>query len=78
MYCMSCLSSAAKKSSSSSSGSSYGSSSKSYSSSSSSGSGTCKFKEGGQYVCSSKATNGSYCSYHKKYLDDAYNSLFGD
>ena len=75
MYCMSCLTSAAKKSSSNSSGSTG----KSYSSGSSSkSSGTCKFKEGGEYVCSSKATDGSYCSYHKKYLDDAYNSLFGN
>lgn len=37
---------------------------------------TCKFKEGGRYVCSSPCKSGSnFCSYHNKYLNDAYNSF---
>lgn len=66
MYCMDCIYSAASKSSKTTT--------KSYSNSSS---GTCKYKSGGQYVCSKSATNGSYCKEHYEYLQDAYNSLFG-
>ena len=78
MYCMSCLSSSVG--SKSSSGSSSGSSSYSGSSSSSSagGPGKCKYKVGGNYVCSKTATNGSYCKEHYDYLNDAYNSLIGN
>ena len=37
---------------------------------------TCKFKEGGRYVCSSPCKSGSnFCSYHDRYLNDAYNSF---
>ncbi len=68
-----CSNSSSRKSSGSSYSTSYGSSS-SYSDSYE----TCKFKEGGKYVCNSKATSGAFCSYHKSYLDDAYNSLLGD
>lgn len=68
MYCISCIENVASSKSSQSS-----------SKSSNSSSNTCKFKEGGSYVCSSKAVSGSsYCSYHKNYLEDAYDSLFGD
>ena len=46
------------------------------SSSSSKSTRTCKFKEGGRYVCSSPCKSGSnFCSYHDRYLNDAYNSL---
>lgn len=32
--------------------------------------------ENGEEVCNNQAENGSpYCSYHKKMLDDAYNSI---
>lgn len=37
---------------------------------------TCKFKEGNKYVCSSPCKSGSnFCSYHDKYLNDAYNDI---
>ena len=37
---------------------------------------TCKFKEGNKYVCSSPCKSGSnFCSYHAKYLNDAYNDI---
>ena len=32
---------------------------------------TCKYSGG----CSRKATSGAFCSYHKKYLDDAYKEV---
>ena len=45
-------------------------------SSSSGGTRTCQFKEGSRYVCSSPCKSGSnFCSYHDKYLKDAYNSF---
>jgi hypothetical protein len=57
-----------------------GDSSSSSSSSSSSGSRSkCAFKQNGRYVCSSPAKRGSnFCSYHQKYLDDAYNMFVGN
>lgn len=74
VYCMSCLSKAAKSSAGKSSSSSSGSSSSKGTSSS-----KCKYKEGGVEICDSPATSDSnFCSYHKKQLDDAYNSLFGE
>ena len=37
---------------------------------------TCKFKEGNRYVCSSPCKSGSnFCSYHDKYLNDAYDAI---
>ena len=70
-YCMDCLTNAVKSSS--------GGSSSSYSSSSKSTSSKCRYKEGGKEVCDSPCESGSnFCSYHKKYLDDTYNSLFGN
>ena len=77
MYCMSCLSKAADKAKTSSSKSSTST----YKSSSSGGSSgdKCHYKENGKEVCSNKCESGSnFCSYHKKYLDDAYKSLFGN
>ena len=36
----------------------------------------CKFKKGNKFVCSSPRKSGSYfCSYHDKYLNDAYNDF---
>lgn len=67
----------AKSQSSYNSSSSYSSgSSSSYSSGSSysnsySSSKKCQYSEG----CNSIATHGSFCSYHKNYLDDIYNDL---
>ena len=74
---MSCLSKAADKAKTSSSKSSTST----YKSSSSGGSSgnKCHYKENGKEVCSNKCESGSnFCSYHKKYLDDAYKSLFGN
>ena len=42
------------------------------------GSGLCKYKEGGKYVCTKAATEGNYCKYHYDYLMDAYNALSGE
>lgn len=84
LYCMSCLSNSISKGSSSSNSSSKSSSSSSSKNSSSSssassagGSGKCKYKEGGKYVCTNSATNGNFCKKHYDYLNNAYNSLFG-
>ena len=39
---------------------------------------TCKFKKDGKYVCSRPCKSGSnFCSYHDKYLNDAYNDIVG-
>ena len=55
-----------------------GSGSSGGSSSSSSSSKKCAYKEGGVEFCNSPAASGSnFCSYHTKYLDDAYNILTG-
>jgi hypothetical protein len=56
-----------------------GDSSSSSSSSSSGSRSKCAFKQNGRYVCSSPAKRGSnFCSYHQKYLDDAYNMFVGN
>ena len=61
MYCMSCLTESVDKNSSSSSSSEK-----------------CHYKQGGKEVCNNKCQSGSnFCSYHTKYLNDAYNSLIG-
>ena len=73
MYCMSCLTKASTKSSSGSGKSSYSSGSVT-----AGGPGICKYKVGNTYVCTKKATNGNFCKEHYDYLNDAYNSLFGD
>ena len=71
MYCMDCLSKAAD-------GKSSGSSS-STTNNETGGSSKCSFKENGVEVCNNPAEPGGYfCSYHKKMLDDAYNSLTGN
>ena len=74
-YCMSCLSKASDKAKA---GSSKSSTSGGKSSASGSASGNkCHFKENGKEVCNNQCASGSnFCSYHQKYLDDAYNSLF--
>lgn len=77
-YCMDCLTKASSKSSSSSSYGGYSKSSSSSSSFSSGGAGKCKYKVGGEYVCSKPATIGGFCKEHYDYLNDAYNSLFGN
>ena len=69
LYCMDCLSSTSGSSSSDDD---------SYSNSSvAGGEGKCKYKEGGQYVCTKPAEIGDLCKEHYEYLDDAYNSLTG-
>ena len=73
MYCIDCLTKATSGTSSSSTSSGNGSSSKS-----SDRSGLCQYKVGSEYVCNKKATNGYYCKEHYDFLNDAYNSLFGD
>lgn len=78
MYCMSCLEKSAKDVTGNNS---YGSSSNNSSNSSSSsagGPGKCKYKVGGEYVCSKPATHGNLCEEHYKYLDDTYNNLIGN
>ncbi len=71
MYCLDCLTKAANGSASSGTPKTGNSSSKKSSK-------KCTFKENGVEVCNNEAEDGSpYCSYHKKYLDDAYNSLIG-
>lgn len=70
MYCMSCLTSAANDKASDGKSTS--------SDSMDSSSGTCKYKEGGNYVCSKPATNGNFCKQHYDYLNNAYTSLFGN
>ena len=71
-YCMDCLTNAAG-------GSNSGGQPKTDSSSSKKSSKKCAFLENGVEVCNNQAEEGSpYCSYHKKLLDDAYNSLIGN
>ena len=72
MYCMDCLSKAAE-------GSNSGRQSNTDNSSSKKNGKKCAFFENGVEVCDNRAEEGSpYCSYHKKLLDDAYNSLTGN
>ena len=72
MYCMDCLTNAAG-------GSNSGGQPRNDSSSSKKSSKKCAFLENGVAVCNNQAEEGSpYCSYHKKLLDDAYNSLMGE
>lgn len=53
--------------------------SSSSSSSSSSSRSKCAFKQNGRQVCNNRAKSGSaFCSYHQNYLDDAYNTFFGN
>ncbi len=71
MYCMDCLTKASE-------GSNSGKQSNTDVSPSKKNSKKCAFLENGVEVCNNKAEEGSpYCSYHKKLLDDAYNSLIG-
>ena len=70
VYCMDCIKGAYGQTTTKS----YQTTTKSYGYSSGN---TCKYKSGGQYVCSKAATNGNFCKYHYDYLNDAYNDLFG-
>ena len=71
MYCMDCLTKAAE-------GSNSGNQSNTDDTPSKKNSKKCAFLENGVEVCNNQAEEGSpYCSYHKKLLDDAYNSLIG-
>ena len=72
MYCIDCLTKAAQDVNS-------GKSSNTRRSSSQKTGKKCAFLENGEEVCNNQAENGSpYCSYHKKMLDDAYNSIIGN
>ena len=72
MYCMDCLTKAVE-------GSNSGKQTNTDNSSSKKNGKKCTFLENGVEVCNNEAEEGSpYCSYHKKLLDDAYNSLVGE
>lgn len=71
MYCMDCLSSSIKSQTSDKSN-------QKTTSNDAGGTGKCKYKEGGKYVCNNSATNGQLCQKHYKYLNDTYNSLVGN